>query len=814
MDSPEITTAEAQISRWVEQMTDFTRQLHYFNEMEEVLKFTVEKIHNIFNYDRILIYNYVQDGIIAQITNNGITPIKELSLGSIFTSQGWEKYRRGEIIKVENVNNNRIDEDYLTELETPGVQAKLVVPIITDVTEINCFWGLIIVHQCLFSHQWQELEIQVLKNIAIQLGIVLPKIYLQESDYTSGYSFCNIVPLFNDEELYLSLIKTMTEGIVFHDREGRIINCNGSAEKILGLTRDEIMGRTSLDPHWRAIYEDGTPFVGENHPAMLSLKTGNPQTDVIMGVHKPDGDFVWISINSQPLLAHGSDLPYGVVVSFQDITEKKSLELALQQSEALFRGIFEQASTGITIVTETGKFFKVNQKFMEMVGYSEEELQGLTFMDITHPEDRGISEEYYEQIMSAEKSGISIEKRYLHKQGSIVWVSLTLSPVYDQRGNLQYGLGVSMNISERKKLEESLQYRNEKERLMYEISQNIRQSLALQEILQTTVSQVRDFLNTDRVIIYQFNDDNSGIVVAESCLSQSLSLLNIELDDRYFKKTKQIENEQYKIINVRDIYRANYSQSCLALLQALEVRALLIVPIVIDRRVWGLLIAHHCRGIRHWESIEEELLSQLSNQLSIAIKQSELHEEIKNLALLDGLTEINNRYCFERNLQIEWERLMRGNRPLSLILCDLDFFKQYNDTYGHTLGDECLKKVAKAIRRAAKRSSDLVFRYGGEEFVLLLPNTSSEDVITVVNRLRDEIYSLRIEHRASRVSSHVTLSMGVATMIPNPHAQPLDLINQADRALYQAKNSGRDRYFIYQNSIESSFPGRSFKSEI
>lgn len=138
------------------------------------------------------------------------------------------------------------------------------------------------------------------------------------------------------EALYRSIITAMAEGIVLQDSDGRILACNRSAERILGLTSDQIMGRTSLDPRWQAVHEDGSPFPGDEHPAAVTLRTGQALTNVIMGVHHPDGALVWISINSQALIRPGEARPYAVVTSFADITERvRSREELLQREEQL-----------------------------------------------------------------------------------------------------------------------------------------------------------------------------------------------------------------------------------------------------------------------------------------------------------------------------------------------------------------------------------------------------------------------------------------------------------------------------------------------
>ncbi|MCU7835263.1 MAG: diguanylate cyclase [gamma proteobacterium symbiont of Taylorina sp.] len=174
----------------------------------------------------------------------------------------------------------------------------------------------------------------------------------------------------------------------------------------------------------------------------------------------------------------------------------------------------------------------------------------------------------------------------------------------------------------------------------------------------------------------------------------------------------------------------------------------------------------------------------------ITKKQSDL---LKNLSNLDGLTSISNRYCFDNYLNNEWQRAMRSDEPLSLILMDIDFFKQYNDHYGHLAGDDCLKQVAQSLDCSIKRSTDFVARYGGEEFVAVLPKTSSDDAIILAEIFRKNIEKLVIKHEFSSTEQHVTISLGVATMIPERNTLPQLLIEAADRNLYKAKESGRNQ---------------------
>jgi diguanylate cyclase (GGDEF)-like protein len=192
----------------------------------------------------------------------------------------------------------------------------------------------------------------------------------------------------------------------------------------------------------------------------------------------------------------------------------------------------------------------------------------------------------------------------------------------------------------------------------------------------------------------------------------------------------------------------------------------------------------------------QALQAEIERRSTAEIALQSANVELQRLAYLDGLTQIANRRRFDEVLIQEWYRLKRDRLSLSLVICDIDYFKQYNDTYGHIAGDECLRQVASAIASAARRSSDLAARYGGEEFLLLLPNTPINGAIEVVSEIRSRIKSLQLPHQRSQVSQFVTLSLGIASMIPSEATIPQELLSKADRALYQAKTEGRDRYIV------------------
>lgn len=200
-----------------------------------------------------------------------------------------------------------------------------------------------------------------------------------------------------------------------------------------------------------------------------------------------------------------------------------------------------------------------------------------------------------------------------------------------------------------------------------------------------------------------------------------------------------------------------------------------------------------------WQILEMEAAKELRTTLMLAaleFSQAALlkaNHQLSLLASLDGLTGIANRRRFDEYIMTEWQRAIREQHPLSLILIDVDYFKNYNDTYGHLLGDDCLKKIAEILQKMSQRATDLAARYGGEEFVLVLPNTSQCGAQKVAQRIKAAIADQTIPHKSSSVSEQITLSMGIMTVTPHVMMEMTDFIRRADQALFKAKSEGRDR---------------------
>ena len=338
---------------------------------------------------------------------------------------------------------------------------------------------------------------------------------------------------------------------------------------------------------------------------------------------------------------------------------------------------------------------------------------------------------------------------------------------------------------ERQQIEETLRQQAQRERLLAQMIERIRESLDIRDILSSTLEAVQQLLQSERVALYR-QATASGTLIVELGANQGC-IWNPQLDGALAPLER---SPPAPLTEPKDTLDG--------------ARSLLKVPIwqsdSTKQNQWGELVAEARQSDRAWQQWEINFLQQLANQVAIAIHQSKLYRqleqanrELQQLATTDDLTGVANRRQFEQILNQEWPRLSREQKPLSLIMCDIDCFKAYNDTYGHPAGDRCIQSVSQVLEQATQRSTDLVTRYGGEEFAIILPNTDASGALQVARRIRHYLAALKLSHESSPVSERITLSIGVATKIPNLKETPVTLVQSADDALYQAKAEGRDR---------------------
>ena len=256
------------------------------------------------------------------------------------------------------------------------------------------------------------------------------------------------------EELYRSVVTSVAEGIMLVDRGGAIVACNRSAERILGLTTEELIGRTAADPRWQAIHEDGSPLPGENFPGMAALRTGKPQSNLYMGVHKPNGSLAWTIANSVPIFHAGDGAPYVVVTSFADITERKRAEEALIEERYLLHTLMDNLPDAIYFKDRESRFTRTNKAHAKQFGLSHHaQAVGKTDFDFFTAEHAQPAYNDEQEIIRTGQPVVNKEERETWPDGRVTWVSTTKMPLRDAHGNIIGTFGVSRDITQHKQAE-------------------------------------------------------------------------------------------------------------------------------------------------------------------------------------------------------------------------------------------------------------------------------------------------------------------------------------------------------------------------
>ncbi len=260
------------------------------------------------------------------------------------------------------------------------------------------------------------------------------------------------------QEQYASFLKSLSEGFTVQTETSDIILCNPAAERILGLTRDQMLGRSSIDPRWHCIHEDGSPFPGETHPSMVSLGTGLPQRNVIMGVYKPDGELTWISINSEPIFDNNSTKPTAVITSFNDITELKTIEQSLKKTEERWNFALEGSGLGVWdwAISEQEIYFSPHCR--RILGFEDDELPNDTdsWRNRIHPDDFPVVKEQLIHYLKEQQDTFEAEYRVQKKDGSYTWIlNRGMVVDVDSDGMARRMIGTHADRQHRKQMEEA-----------------------------------------------------------------------------------------------------------------------------------------------------------------------------------------------------------------------------------------------------------------------------------------------------------------------------------------------------------------------
>jgi len=421
-----------------------------------------------------------------------------------------------------------------------------------------------------------------------------------------------------------------SEMIFFTDEAGRIVFASPNVERWLGYTSSDLEQIQTMDR-----------LLGSAEVAVLPRRDSGEFKHILAQVVDKTGQPRHLSVTVQPMALPPVAHLYccrEVEPSVPATPVFPPATPALQAGNLHLEAILEGISDGIVVIGQNQQIFYVNQTMVEMAGYAtvSEFLE-----DVKHSswlESFEIGDEAGQPIPSHQLpwnlalQGMQAPERLIrfhHRQtGEIRCSSIKATPMPDAQGSV---VVVARDVTASKQVEAALQQRAEQERLVGAIAQHIRRSLDLDSILQTTVTEVRAFLRCDRVLLYRFEPDWSGVIVVESVGDPTLSILGNIIRDPCFDEQYILKYQQGRVHANEDIHTSSLQTCHIDLLASFQVRANLVVPIIREERLWGLLIAHHCTAPRPWQPVETELLCQLATQVGIAIQQSELYQRLRRL---------------------------------------------------------------------------------------------------------------------------------------------------------------------------------------
>jgi diguanylate cyclase (GGDEF)-like protein/PAS domain S-box-containing protein len=584
-------------------------------------------------------------------------------------------------------------------------------------------------------------------------------------------------------------------GVVIDDRR------RGDSPALTGTLSEEILHtRTGM-----LIQSENMDEIVERFPPLAAtFQTGLRSLMAIPLIYRNEAIGVLHFRSKKPNAYTGHDLRLaeriggqiaGAIAVAQLYQELKETETSLRESESRFRAIFEQAAVGVAeIEIGTGRFLTVNRWFCELVGRTEEELLVTTFQAITHPDDLHRHDAKMALLVAGKIGSYELEKRYIRKDGAIIWVNLTISPLWKPEEAPTRNLIVVQDVTERRRIEEENECRARQMTVLHKTSVELTAELNLNALFQSIAQHALDLIGGTYCNCYLFRpelDLLEKVAVAGQALFPSGTTRQrgegfvghvwttgapLLVDDYHTWTGRKKEYDPYPS------------------------RALVGAPIHWGDEFLGVLSVMEFLPHRFTEA-DVEVLAMFATQAAIAIRNARLYSMVEQLAVTDELTGLFNRRGFLQLGEREFERALRFNRPLAVLMLDIDHFKRVNDTHGHPVGDQVLRALADCVRLNT-RGIDVAGRYGGEEFVLVLPETPLPEAVQIAERLRQSIADLSVPICPANgdfppVKIQFTVSIGVAVALPGIR-NSADLLERADHAMYRGKDLGRNRVVVWE----------------
>jgi diguanylate cyclase (GGDEF)-like protein/PAS domain S-box-containing protein len=603
-----------------------------------------------------------------------------------------------------------------------------------------------------------------------------------------------------------AILNALPANIALLDARGLIISVNEAwqlfAVRNLLLRPDNGLGLNYLEVCERAQGDDAA----QAHQAAVGIRSvlagAAKSFSLEYPCHSPT-EQRWFQMLVTPL---ADQSPHGAVIMHLNISERKRAEQELQASEARFKTIFSQAPLGIAVIdSHSGQFCQANPRFAEITGHSVDELVGNNWMQITHPDDVPADWGNMVRLNSGEISGFQMEKRYLHPDGQVIWIDMTVSKLTDDKQSSPRHLCMIQGITERKKSEHTINRLNRVYAVLSGINALIVRVRERDELFKEACRiavEAGGFRMAMIAVVAPGTMDLVPIASAgkDEVLLHAIKTLLASRDTAPKTMSARALREKRAVVSNDSQHDPQLAFS--PAYAAAGVRAMAVLPLMVANEAVGVL-GLYASEPGFFQEEELKLLTELAGDIGFAMDHLDKQERLTYLAYYDALTGLANRTLFLERLAQYKRSATSGGHRLALFLLDLERFKNINDSLGRQVGDELLRQVAQWLTRQATGDANLLARVGADHFAVVMPVIHAHDnVVSLLEQWIDAF--LKHPFRLNDGIFRIAVKVGVA-LFPDDGTVADTLFKHAEAALKKAKASG-ERYLFFTPTMTQAGP--------